>query len=137
MKKKFKHHLPPTHEIVKYGLIGIISNTVIFILYLTGIFFGMDPKIIMTILYISGASLSYWANRKWTFSHTGNIKTSGTRYFFSHFVGYTANLLILIAMIDLLGYNPALSQGFAIVIVALLLFLLSKYFVFSKKTNQT
>jgi len=123
-------------EIVRYGLVGILTNVISYFLYLIATHFGVGPKIAMSILYFTAATLSFWANKRWTFFHTGNLITSGSRYIISHCIGYMTNLLILIIMIDNLGYDHRWSQGLSIIAVSFILFLLAKFFVFSEPSPK-
>ena len=117
-------------ELVYYGLIGIVSNTAGYLIYLMITYFGCPPKIAMTILYGVGGTVSFLANRKLTFKHQGHLLGSGIRFMVAHFFGYLLNLIILIVMVDNLGYAHQWVQAVAIFVVAAFLFVTLKFFVF-------
>jgi putative flippase GtrA len=121
-------------QLFRYGLVGIISNSIGFIIYLLLTHFGTTPKITMSFLYLVGVAMSYLGNRKWTFGHKGSQLGAGIRYVMAHFFGYFINLIILILFVDKLGYAHQWVQAIAIFIVAAYLFLAFKFYVF--KSSQ-
>ncbi|WP_010464742.1 GtrA family protein [Pseudomonas mandelii] len=120
-------------ELVRYGVIGLITNFLGYLIYLLITYYGGTPKITMSVLYAVGTAISFISNRKWTFSHDGNLMSAGARYIFAHSLGYALNLSLLIIMVDHLGYPHQWVQVFSIFAVAGFLFLMFKFFVFPKK----
>lgn len=119
-------------QIFRYGLVGFAVNLLGYMVYLLITYLGGTPKSTMSILYGLGATISFWGNRKLTFAHQGSVLASGTRYLIAHCFGYVINLVILIVMVDKLGYAHQWVQAIAILIVALFLFFALKLFVFGK-----
>lgn len=122
----------PAGQLIRYGLVGIASNLLGYLVYLLITYWGVEPKKTMTLLYVIGASIGFVGNRQWAFAHKGALLSSGVRYFIAHFFGYMINLLILLMFVDRLGYSHQWVQAVAIAIVAGFLFLAFKYFVFPK-----
>ena len=120
-------------QLVRYGLVGVVSNVTIYFVYLFITYIGVEPKTAMTLVYIIGASLGFIGNRKWTFDHRGKSSSASLRYVLAHLFGYLLNFLILFTFVDRLGYSHQLVQALAIIIVAAFLFIVFKYFVFAKK----
>jgi len=116
--------------LLSYAMIGVATNLAGFSVYLLLTSLGNTPKITMTVLYVLGASISFFANKKITFSYTGNVLGSGIRYIITHLFGYLLNFLILMIFVDKLGYPHQLVQGIAIFVVAGFLFVCFKMFVF-------
>lgn len=117
-------------QLIRYGLVGVVSNAVIYFVYLLITYFGVEPKNAMTMVYIIGATIGFIGNRKWTFAHCGNYTSAALRYVLAHLFGYLLNFLILFTFVDRLGYAHQWIQGVAIIIVAGFLFIIFKYFVF-------
>ena len=117
-------------QLVRYGVIGIGSNLVIYFLFLLATYVGLEPKKAMTLLYIFGASIGFFCNRKWTFDYSGNSIRTIVRYMIAHVFGYLLNLIILFTFVDRLGYAHQAVQAAAIIFVAGFLFVTFKYFVF-------
>ena len=120
-------------QIIRYGLVGVLSNLTMYFIYLFITYLGLEPKKAMTLVYIAGASLSFFGHRKWSFTHQGNVTQAAIRYTAAHLSGYLLNFLILFIFVDRLGYAHQLIQAFAIIAVAGFLFVVFKYFVFAKK----
>ena len=124
-------------QLIRYGLVGVVSNAAIYFIYLLVTSFGVEPKIAMTLVYIIGASIGFIGNRKWTFAHRGDSSSAALRYVLSHLLGYLLNLLILFIFVDHLGYARQWVQVVAIIIVAGFLFVVFKYFVFDEKYSAS
>lgn len=120
-------------QLVRYGLVGIVSNVTIYLAYLFITHHGIEPKIAMTLTYISGATLGFFCNRQWTFAHRGSFLVAMIRYVFAHLLGYLLNLALLFTFVDQLTYPHQWVQAAAIIVVAGFLFVIFKYFVFREK----
>ncbi|NMN73796.1 GtrA-like protein [Rhizobium sp. 57MFTsu3.2] len=84
----------------------------------------------MTILYVAAAIVSFFGNKNLTFSHKGGVKRSGLRYCVAHSAGYFVNLAILFVFVDELGFPHQIVQAAAVFVVAALLFIAFKFYVF-------
>lgn len=122
-------------QLIRYGLVGIVSNLSMYLVYLLITYLGVEPKQAMTLVYIIGASIGFVGHRKWSFSHRGNATRAAARYAAAHLSGYTLNFLILYIFVDRLGYAHQVVQAMAIIAVAGFLFIVFKYFVFPEKTG--
>ena len=132
-KAKDRSHFKTTlGELIKYGLIGLVSNVLGYLAFLIITYYGVEPKLAMTILYISTATLAFFGNKRLTFKFADRLMESSVRYIITHIIGYAINLTILIVFMDILGYSYHWVQAVAIFIVAGFLFLMFKYFVFPK-----
>ena len=120
-------------QLIRYGLVGTATNSVMYLVYLLFTYFSIEPKTAMTFVYFIGLSLGFISNRKWTFAHRGDSEYMVLRYVLAHIVGYFLNLIILFFFVDRLGYPHQWVQAIAIIIVAILLFIIFKYYVFSDK----
>jgi putative flippase GtrA len=121
-------------QLIRYGLVGLTNNLLIYVGYLVlSDIFMIAPKVSMTITYVSGVLLSYSMNKQWTFRFAGAKARSFSRFIAVHIFGYFLNLLILWLCVDHLGYPHQVVQGGAILLVAIILFVLFKYFVFTKE----
>jgi len=121
-------------QLFHYGLIGLSSNLIGYLIYLLITYLGGTPKATMTVLYGVGALIGFFGNKKLTFTHDGNMTSSIFRYFIAHVIGYLLNFSILFLMVDMLGYAHQIVQVIAIFSVAIVLFVLFKFYVFSEST---
>jgi putative flippase GtrA len=117
-------------QLFLYGVLGISRNAVGYLVYLLITYLGVPPKIAMTILYSVGTTVGFFGYRKLIFAHQGCMLRAGLRYLIAHLMGYSINLVILIIMVDKLGYAHQWVQILAIFVVAGFLFLTFKIFVF-------
>lgn len=123
-------------QLLRYALVGLLSNVSGYLVYLLVTYLGTPPKIAMTLLYAVGALLGFLGNRSVTFRHDGNAWSAGARYLVAHLLGYLANLAMLIVFVDRLGYPHQVVQAAAVFVVAGMLFLMFKYFVFHEQASQ-
>jgi putative flippase GtrA len=127
----------PTRQLLRYGLVGIMTNFSIYCVYLLITYLGFAPKKTMTVLYIAGALIGFIGHRRWTFMHKGALLGSSARYFIAHLCGYLINFLILLTFVDKLGYPHQWVQAAAIIVVACFLFVAFRYFVFPKNESSS
>ncbi len=123
-------------QLFNYGLIGIINNGMGYTIYLLLTFFGISPKITMTLVYGTIAVIGFFGNCKLTFKHKENLWNTGARYMFAQLCGYCINLVILLILVDNFQYNHQVVQAIAIITVAGFLFVACKYFVFREQNTS-
>lgn len=117
-------------QAIKFGVVGLTSNLVLYLLYLglTGI--GLGHKLAMSLLYVVGVLQTFAFNKKSTFSHDGYLGATFVRYISAYAIGYLINLVILIVAVDQFGYRHQWVQGVMILVLALFLFIVQKLWVF-------
>ena len=118
-------------QLARYAFLGIVINSAGYLVYLLLTHLGATPKITITLLYSMGVIIGYVGNRNFTFSHKGNLLGSGVRYFIAHFFGYFINLFILIIFVDHFMCPHQWVQAVAVFVVAGILFIVFKFFVFT------
>jgi len=119
-------------QFLRYAVVGLVSNLLLFLIYLLITQRGVGHKTTMTLLYAVGVSLTFVFNKNWTFSHQGHVTKAFIAYMVIYALGYALNLIALFALVDKFGFRHQWIQGFMTVILAVLLFMLQKYFVFRK-----
>lgn len=117
-------------QLLRYGLIGLVTNAAGYLVYLLATYLGARPTVTMSVLYFLGAVLGFWGNKRLTFAHKGDVLASGLRYAIAHAIGYVINLSLLLVFVDRFGYAHQWVQGVAIFVVAAYIFLAFKFFVF-------
>ena len=126
----------PIPQLVRYGLIGAVTNLALYLFYLLITYLGIAPKTAMTISYSAGTFVGFVGHRKWTFAHKGALLGSGARYLIAHLFGYLINFLILLIFVDRLGYSHRRVQAAAIILVAGFLFVTFRYLVFPRAQSN-
>lgn len=117
-------------QLFRYGIVGVLSNAVGYLLYIGITAAGMEHKLAMTLLYVVGVAQTFIFNKRWSFKHRGTHWPALVRYGASYALGYLINLLALLVLVDQLGYPHQIVQGVMILSLAVLLFLLQKFWVF-------
>ena len=117
-------------SIIRFGIVGCTSNLLVFLFYLAFTSFGLGYKSTMSFLYLVGVLLTFNANKKWTFNHSGNLKVAFLRYVSLYAVGYLINLFVLITAVDRFAFRHQWVQGVMIFVLAVFLFFGQKLWVF-------
>ena len=117
-------------QLFSYGMVGITVNLASYLAYLFITYLGGTPKLTMSVLYVVTAFVSFLGNRKLTFAYKGGLLGSGLRFSIAHFFGYLINLGLLFVLVDKFDYPHQAVQVFAIIVVAIFLFITFKLFVF-------
>ena len=115
---------------MKYVVVGLGSNLVLFLLYLALTAKGMGHLLAMTLVYALGVVIGFALNRSWTFAHKGQWSPAMVRYVIAYILGYCFNLCMLFLLVNVMGFLHQPSQGGLILLTAVFLFLLQKYWVF-------
>lgn len=85
----------------------------------------------MTATYLLGMLISFFGNRRFSFSHTGSAKPAIIRFVLVNLVAYGVNFGILGIFSTHLGYNAVIVQIFAVGVVAVITFVSMRLWVFS------
>lgn len=116
---------------MRYGVVGLGSNAILFLCYLFFTARGMGPKTAMSLLYAIGVLQTFLLNRTWTFGHRGNVPVSLVKYGACYALGYVFNWFMLFVLVDRLGWPHRSTQAALVVSTAALLFVLQKQWVFA------
>lgn len=114
-------------QVVRYGVVGVLNNLLGYLIYLLVTWFWLDPKVAVT---------AYFGHARYSFSYNGCTSHGMVRYTIAHLIGYGANIGMLYIFWDRLGCPHQLVQAVAIVVVAGVLFLLFRYFVFPQRKTR-
>jgi putative flippase GtrA len=117
-------------QLSRYAIVGLASNAVGYILYLGLTALGMGHKTAMTLLFVVGVLQTFVFNKRWSFEHRGAAGGALLRYSGIYGIAYLLNLAALIVLVDTAGMPHQLVQGVLILLLAGMLFLLQKYWVF-------
>lgn len=117
-------------QFVKYLMVGGLANGSAYVLYLGFVFMGAGPYLSMTIVYLAASIIAFSMNRKWTFASDVSIRRATGRYVIIQGIGYLTNLILLVGLHHALGVPHYLAQLTGIILVAIELFLLNRYYVF-------
>ena len=117
-------------QFIRYALVGLVSNALLYAAYLVLTRLGTEPKLAMTLLYVAGVAQTFVFNKRWSFRHGGLHGPAFVRYCAAYALGYVVNFLALLLLVDHLAWPHQLVQGVMIFLLALMLFALQKFWVF-------
>lgn len=122
-------------QLVRYGIVGIFTNILVYAGYLLTTHHGLGHKTAMTVFYVAGIMIGFFLNRSWTFCDSGNIPTTFLRYATVYGLGYLVNYAGLYLLVDVLGFVHQFVQGMMILIVAGMLYVLQRHLVFTTRAS--
>lgn len=117
-------------EFVRYTIVGIVSNGLLYLGYLLLTWFGLGHKLTMTLIFGIGVLQTFHANRAWSFRSANASGRSLARYVFVSAIAYIINWFGLWVFVDRLGYPHQGVQLAMICVVAVFIFANLKWWVF-------
>ena len=119
-------------QFFRYAVVGLSSNALLYSAYLLLTSLGIGHKTAMTVLYAVGILSTFHLNRRWTFDHKGYSPSAFVRYLSIYILGYVVSFLGLFIFVDLLEFRHQMIQAVLIILVAALLFVLQRFWVFKE-----
>ncbi len=123
------------YQALRFGVVGLTSNLVLYLIYLMLAGLGVDPKIVVTLIYALGLSITFTFNKRWSFSHHGDLKSALVRYLILYGFLYLTNIFMLWLFVDWLEFSDAFVQGGVVVLFIPIVFLMQRYWVFPNRTS--
>ena len=118
------------NQLIRFGIVGFISNLMLYFFYIILTEFKYGHKTSMTIVFLLGVTQTFIFNKKWSFSVGCNSVGYYYKYFLSYCLTYIINLIGLFLFVDILYYPHELVQGVMVIFCAFLLFIILKLWVF-------
>lgn len=126
----FAGRKPLLRQLFRYGVAGILTNLFGYLVYLLITFLGVDPKVVVSVIYPLSAVTGFFAHFRYSFSYRKGYAGAAVRYSIAHCIGFGVNLAMLYVLSDKLKFPHQAVQAAAIFVVAGILFLIFRYFVF-------
>lgn len=123
-------------QFIRYAVVGVVSNLLLYCAYLAVTALGIGHKSAASSLYLLGIFQTFLFNRHWTFAHQGRVNAALARYLAAYAAGYLLNMGMLYLLVDRYGLPHQWVQGAAIVVVAALLFLAQRHWVFAGEASS-
>lgn len=117
-------------EFVRYILVGVATNGFGYLLYFLFTTLGVSPVLYISVSYSVHVGLGFYFNKKWSFTHEGQIAASAVRYLISYVVCYAMNVAALKYFYGYWGISHMLVQAASMMVIAPLLFVAQKFWVF-------
>jgi len=122
-------------QFARFAIVGIVSNAVLYGLYVFATHYGIEHKLAMSGLFAIGALQTFLFNRRWSFNHRGSQRRAMCRYMVAYGAAYAMNLSVMLILVDKEGLPDRYVQAVMIGVVALFLFAMQRYWVFSNVQN--
>ena len=123
-------------QFARYAIVGLAFNAAGYVIYIVLTRLGLGHKLAMSLLYGIGVLLTFVFNKRWSFSFAGAVAPTLVRYATVYALGYVINLLALMLLVDRAGLPHQLVQGVMILVVAAMLFLAQRYWVFPQASRS-
>ena len=123
-------------QALSFALIGVLLNAALYVAYLVLTHTVFDDFVAMTVTYCSGVVMGFMLNRRFTFAFGGEGSAAFVRYVCAYVLGYFINFFGLWLLARNLGIPHEIVQGWMILGIAVLLFLLQKYWVFKNQLRN-
>ncbi|MDQ0827258.1 putative flippase GtrA [Arthrobacter sp. B2I5] len=120
--------------VMKFAIVGVINNLIGYGTFVMLSLAGVPALGAMTISYALGMAISFSGNRKWTFGHRGKLSHALARFLAVNAVGYGLNFLILTLFVVTWHLPQIPVQLAAVGLVAVVTFLLMRFWAFRDKT---
>lgn len=124
------------NEIIRFGIVGVISNILIYCLYLTMTLWNVPPKVAMSFAFLIGTCSSFISNKKWTFADKSDYTKTAYRFIIAYAVVYIFNLICMWIAVDYLHVRHYIYQGISILVFAVILFFVQKYWIFNTRIKK-
>jgi len=118
-------------ELGRFVLIGVKSNIIYFVIYVSLTLLGVDHRIALTVVYVFGILYMFVFNKHFVFK-----KKDGANLpqFGRHILVYSGIWVVNIAVLQVLAIHfrisPYIVQLLFMAIMAVAIFIFSKYFIF-------
>lgn len=138
MNEKLKALYAKYKDLVPYVIFGMLTTAVNYVSYwLFAHPLGCGTVFSTAVAWVLSVLFAYVTNRRWVFhSEAKGAKEIGREFaaFFGARVGTgLLDMLLMYLCVDLLGWNDMVMKLASNVIVVILNYILSKFFIFKKK----
>lgn len=121
---------------MRFAVVGAGSNFALYVLYLFVTWLGAGHKTAMTGLYLLGMVQTFVLNRAWTFGYRGDVRGAMWRFLVVYALGYLLNYGMLGIFVDAMSFPHQAVQAVAIFVVAVMMFMMQRHWVFAPGINQ-
>lgn len=125
------------YSFIRFLLVGVINTCVgLGVIYTLKYFFDVNDVAANAGGYSVGLVVSFILNSKWTFNYKGDIAPAVIRFILVFIVAYSANLLVVLAAINIFTVNSYIAQALGIPVYTLTFYFGSNLIAFRDKQND-
>lgn len=126
-----------TKEIIFYGIFGILTTVVNFLVFYLLRLININENFANIIAIISAVLFAYFTNRKLVFNSTANTFKEKMHEFYKFMLGRAFTMIIealgFPLFYNIIGIQEMISKIIISIVVIILNFFISKFFAFKKK----
>ena len=126
-----------TKEIIFYGIFGIFTTVVNFLVFYLLRLININENFANIIAIISAVLFAYFTNRKLVFNSTANTFKEKMHEFYKFMLGRAFTMIIealgFPLFYNIIGIQEMISKIIISIVVIILNFFISKFFAFKKK----
>ncbi|MGF6754846.1 GtrA family protein [Paraburkholderia sp. GAS42] len=117
-------------QLVRFAIVGVASNAVLYMLYLAATEAGVEHKGAMTGVFALGILQTFLFNKNWSFRDRSTRASTFVRYMIAYSAAYGINLVAMLVLVDRYHFPDRGVQAVMIIVVALFLFAALRFWVF-------
>ncbi|HHW31127.1 MAG TPA: GtrA family protein [Clostridiaceae bacterium] len=132
IKRLFKSLI--NNELMRYGIIGFLTTLINMVVYGLCTRLGLNYLIANTIAFIIAVLFAFVANDRIVFKVKRNDPASVfsrlIKFFAMRAGSYLVDMLLMFFLIDILKQNDIIGKALTNIVVIILNYIMSKYFIF-------
>jgi putative flippase GtrA len=118
---------------LRYGIVGLASNGIGYVLYLLLTWLGMEYRMAVTVVFLAGVVQTFVFNKRWSFAHSGTPAPALLRYWAVYVAGYFLNIAALTVLVEYGDVPHQIAQGILVFVIAGLIFFALRFWVFPRE----
>lgn len=119
-------------EVIRYIIAGILTTIISIISYNLFRNINIDYKISTILSWILAVIFAYFINKIFVFKKKNNDIKEFINFVFARIISLIIEFISMLIMVDLISINDRLSKLMVQIIVLVLNYIFSKFFVFKK-----
>ena len=121
---------------IRYSGAGLVNTIVGFLVILSAMALSFSPMISNIAGYAVGFTLGFLLSKKFVFRSNDRFIAESIRYLLAFVISFLLNLLVLQLALNNLNINELASQVLAAISYTILMYVLTRFFVFNSQINQ-
>lgn len=119
-------------EVIRYIIAGVLTTIISIISYNLFRNINIDYKISTILSWILAVIFAYFINKIFVFKKKNNDIKEFINFVFARIISLIIEFISMLIMVDLISINDRLSKLMVQIIVLVLNYIFSKFFVFKK-----
>jgi putative flippase GtrA len=120
------------HELVRYGIVGLVNAGSYLALYSVLVLLGVPYLLAAVVAFPLPVALGYWLHERWTFATNALTVRRLGMFLVLQIFAFGAGLGLLVLFVSGLGWNPILARVIATPIGPLATYVASRWLIFSR-----